>query len=190
MLPVALLLLLAVALTWARLIRPGPNRLEGTTILIARVPLLARIRMHAAPALASVGLALVLAALGSIPWWLVVVPLVSSVAMIAIPLSYTITNLGIRLGLTSFRRWTEFAAVRRAPGGARLVGVHKARGMHIWLSRSRGDDEFLHFLRQTLKNAYKGTSTMIPFPAHRSTNPQPGTSEVTETSISAYTAKP
>ena len=48
--------------------------------------------------------------------------------------------------------------MRRAPGGARLIGVPKSRGMHIWLSGSRGDDEFLQFLRQTLKIAYKGTS--------------------------------
>lgn len=188
MLPFVLLLLLAVGLTWARLVRPGPNRLEGTPVLISRVPLLARIRMHATPALATFGLAVAFAVLDLVPWWLVAVPVISSAVMIAIPLSYTITSQGIRLGLSSFRRWTEFAAVRRAPGGARLVGVGKARGMHIWLSRSRGDDEFLYFLRQTLKSAYKGTPAVIPFPAQRPAAPPAGP-EVTEASVSAYVAK-
>ena len=39
--------------------------------------------------------------------------------------------------------------------------------MHIWLSGSRGDDEFLHFLRQTLKDAYKGTIATQASGAHR-----------------------
>jgi hypothetical protein len=154
----SMFLILVVALTWAHTFRPGLNTVKGSTLLVARVPLLARIRMHAPGALFSVALAVVFALVGMVSWWLVAVAIGSALLLAAIPVSYTITDQGIRLGLASFRRWTEFAAVRRAPGGARLIGVPKARGMHIWLSGSRGDDEFLLFLRQTLKGAYKGTS--------------------------------
>lgn len=154
---IPIFLLLVVASSWVPTFRPGLNRLMGTTLLVTRVPLLARLRMHATAACTSVGIAVVLAVYNKDSWWLAVVATLSAILLVSIPVSYTITDQGIRLGKSSFRRWTEFAAVRRAPGGARLIGVPKARGMHIWLSGSRGDDEFLLFVRQTLKSAYKGT---------------------------------
>lgn len=155
----ALFVTMLVLGSWSRTFRPGSNRLEGRMLLAARVPLLARIRMHGLPAALSLVVVLYIAIAAREWWWLGGIATLSIMLLIAIPVSYTITDRGIRLGLSVFRRWTEFAAVRRAPGGARLIGVPKSPGMHIWLSRSRGDDEFLHYLRQTLKGAYKGTST-------------------------------
>ena len=186
--PLVLLLPLVIGLTWARLIRPGFNKLQGTIILVSTLPLLARIRMHAIPGLAAIAIGLFLAIDDDMPWWAMVFPIVSNLLLLALPVKYRLTDVGIRLGRTSFRRWTEFAGVRRAPGGARLVGVHKSAGMHIWLSGSRGDDEFLHFLRQTVKNAYKGTPSVVPFPT-KSGGPGNGsaTSEFHE-GISAFTA--
>lgn len=165
--PLILLLPLVIGLTWARLIRPGFNALQGTPILVVSLPLLARIRMHAAPAVVALALAAWLALRGDIPWWTLVIPVVSNALLIAIPVKYTLTNVGIRLGWTTFHRWTEFAGVRRAPGGARLVGVQRKKGLHIWLSGSRGDDEFLQFLRQTVRNAYQGKPGVIDFPQGR-----------------------
>lgn len=167
--PLVLLLPLIVLLTWARLIRPGFNRVRGTPIMVVPLPLLARIRMHAVPTVVAFGPGVWLATLRDIPWWIVLIPIVSSAFLIAIPVNYTLTDVGIRLGWTSFRRWTEFAGVRRAPGGAKLAGVQKTLGMQIWLSGSRGDDEFLQFLRQTVQNAYKGKSGIISFPVDRAT---------------------
>jgi len=183
--PLVLLLPLIIFLAWIRLVRPGFNKLPGTTIMVVPLPLLARIRMHAAPTLVALGLGLWLAVRGDVPWWVVLVPIVSSACLIAIPVRYTLTDDGIRLGWTSFRRWTEFAGVRRAPGGAKLAGVQKTFGMHIWLSGSRGDDEFLQFLRQTVKNAYKGRSGVIPFPVERSAE-RVGDSDPLDNGISAY----
>ena len=153
-----LLLPLIIGLTWARLFRPG-NPLEGQTLIVVPLPFLARLRMHLAPIALSLGIAVVLAILDLIPWMGLIVPLISGALLLLIPVRYTLTDAGIRLGWTEFRRWTEFAGVRRAPGGARLVGAPGARGFHIWLSASRGDDEFLHFLRQIVTNAYKGRGT-------------------------------
>jgi hypothetical protein len=165
--PFLLLLPLTIGLTWARLVRPGFNALHGTTIMVVSLPLLARIRMHAIPATAALALTLWFVLRGDVPWWVLVVPAVSNTLLIAIPVKYTLTDTGIRLGWTSFHRWTEFAGVRRAPGGARLVGVQRKMGLQIWLSGSRGDDEFLQFLRQTVRNAYQGKSSLIPFPPPR-----------------------
>lgn len=159
------LLPIVIVLTWARLIRPGLNSLEGQVLLETRLPLLARVRMHVLPASSALILAVFLVIDQALPVWSLAFPIVSTILLVAVPVKYTLTDQGIRLGYSQFRRWTEFGGVRRAPGGARLLGMQRRAGMQIWLSGSRGDDEFLQFLRQTVKGAYKGTATVIPFPA-------------------------
>jgi hypothetical protein len=155
--PLAILILITLALTWARLYRPVHRSVEGHILRIEPLPLLAKIRMHAIPSVFAVALTTALAALDQVAWWLLGLPVVSSILLLVIPVRYTITDRGIRLGWTEFRRWTEFAGVRRTPFGAQLVGMSGHRRLNIWLSGSRDDDAFLHFLRQSLKNAYKGT---------------------------------
>ena len=162
--PLSLILILILIGTWARLFRPVHKAVEGNTVRVASLPLLAKIRMHSVPSLIAIAMAVGLAATDNLQWWALIVPVASTVLLLSIPINYTITDEGIRLGWSAFRRWTEFAGVRRAPFGARLLGVSGERGMTIWLSGSREDDEFLHFLRQTQKNAYKGRiggSTML-----------------------------
>lgn len=187
--PLILLLPLVIGLTWARLIRPGFNALQGSPIRIVPLPLLARIRMHAIPALVALGLATWFAIRGDVSWWLVLVPMVSNALLIAIPVKYTLTDAGIRLGWTSFHRWTEFAGVRRAPGGARLVGVQRKMGLQIWLSGSRGDDEFLQYLRQTVRNAYQGKSSVVAFPQDRAPGSRTADADSIHDGISAFTVK-
>lgn len=155
------LLAIVLALTWARLFRPVRKSVEGTTIRVVPLPLLAKIRMHWVPSIVAIGLAVGLALTGNLAWWMVALPAISTILLLSIPVRYTITDEGIRLGWTEFRRWTEFAGVRRARFGARLLGVSGGRGMYIWLAGSRDDDEFLHFLRQTQKNAYKGQASIV-----------------------------
>lgn len=163
----SLFLLVFIALTWVRLWRPGSNRLQGSVILVERLTLLARLRMHALPVIITLSFGLLAVALGWAPSTMLLIAAVSSVLLVTVPVKYTLTEQGIRLGYSGFRRWTEFTGVRRAPGGARLLGLQRKSGMHIWLSGDRRDDEFLHFLRQTVKNAYKGSPSVIPFPAER-----------------------
>ncbi len=165
--PIVLLLPIVILITWARLIRPGANRLQGSTLLEVPLPLLARLRMHSLPGILALAIGGYLVFRGDLPLWTLAIPIVSDLLLIAIPVKYTLTDSGIRLGLGTFRRWTEFTGVRRAPGGARLLGMQRRPGFQIWLSGSRGDDEFLQFLRQTIKNAYKGTGAVIPFPVDR-----------------------
>ena len=154
--PIAILVLITLALTWARLYRPVHRSVEGHTLRVAPLPLLAKMRMHAVPSVFAVVLTLLLVVAGPLDWWMLALPVASTILLLVIPVRYTITDRGIRLGWTEFRRWTEFAGVRRTAFGAQLVGMSGRRRLNIWLSGSRDDDEFLHFLRQTLKNAYKG----------------------------------
>ncbi len=129
------------------------------------IPILARARMHLASGTSALAVAVILAIAGTAPWWILAAPLFSYGLLLLLPIKYTLTDAGIRLGATEFRRWTEFAAVRRAPGGARLIGVQRGRGMHVWLSGSRGDDEFILFLKKTLQDAYKGGRGEVPAPS-------------------------
>lgn len=181
-----LILPLVLILTWARLIRPGFNRIEGARIVVVPIPILARIRMHIMSGVLGLGIATTLAVLDMVPWWVLFIPAGSTVLQIVLPVRYTLTSAGIRLGWTEFRRWTEFAAVRRAPGGARLIGVQRGRGMHIWLSGSRGDDEFIHFLKQIIRGAYKGDAIVIPFPASQRGRSFAAEDDHASTGVSAF----
>lgn len=160
----ALILPAFIILSWARWVRPGRSRVEGTRIAVVPIPLLARARMHLAAGGLAMAIAIVLAGTDAASWWILAVPALSYVLQVSLPMRYTLTDIGIQLGFTEFHRWTEFAAVRRAPGGARLIGVQRGRGMHVWLSGSRGDDEFIHFLKQTIRSAYQGDRTSIAVP--------------------------
>jgi len=162
------LLPIIIALTWLRLVRPGMNRIKGTVLYVVPLPVLARMRMHAMPSLLALVAGVVLVIVDAMSVWLLALPILSAILLVAIPVNYTLTDQGIRLGWSAFRRWTEFGGVRRAAGGARLPSVSGMRGMHIWLSRSRGDDEFLQVLRMLIRNAYKGSTTVVTFPgAHQ-----------------------
>lgn len=164
-------LIILIAVSWLRVARPWRHPVSGAVIHDARLPLLARIRMHLVACTIVLTSAVVLVALGDLPWWGPVLALVSNVGLVALPIRYTLTTTGVRLGWTPFRRWTEFAGVARAPGGARLQGSAGSRDMRIWLSRSRGDDEFLHLLRRMISGAYKGRNILQKFPPKSGQSP-------------------
>jgi hypothetical protein len=187
MIMIALMLLsILILVSWLRVARPGNMRISGDVIHDARMPLLARLRMHAVPGGLALLAAIVFWLRWDLPWWGAIAALVSTVALVAMPIRYTLTTLGIRSGWTPFRRWTEFAGVSRAPGGARLQGVAGVRDKRIWLSGSLGDDEFVALLRQMIKGAYKGTNVLREFPP-ATTGEVPGNhaaaSEVSRTAI-------
>ncbi|MGI8485948.1 MAG: hypothetical protein ACR2OU_17015 [Thermomicrobiales bacterium] len=163
----SLLLVNTIIANWLRVVRPVGSRLEGDVFLTVRLPLLARLRMHATPFLLGTAFAIILVYLHGAPIWAIGLPAISTALSIALPVNYTLTDLGIRTGWTPFRRWTEFAGVSRARGGARLQGVNSSSSMRIWLSRSRGDDELLQLLRQSIREGYKGErrTTVVAFPA-------------------------
>jgi hypothetical protein len=99
----------------------------------------------------------VLLALIRDPGWLSVALLAAAYGLvIAVPMSYKLTSQGIRTGRGPFRRWTEFAGVRRSRRGALLVGSQRAPNYPIYLSGSREDDEFVYTLKNLILESYKG----------------------------------
>lgn len=164
-----ILILLAILIYVMRYIRPFANALEGTTFLVRGVPLLARLRMHLVPVILGTIVAVLLARFAGSPRWTIAVPFAAYVLLVAMPISYTLTSDGVRLGFGTFRRWTEFAGAIRYRGGAKLQGANGRRGLRIWLSGGRGDDEFLLVLRRAIRDAYKGgeASHVIAFEPER-----------------------
>lgn len=153
--PTTVILLVAIVYG-LRYFRPFGNELDGERFLVRSVPLLARMRMHIVPALVGVVLAGILARTAGAPVWTIAVPIAIYLILLAVPISYTLTSDGVRLGYGTFRRWTEFAGAIRYRGGAKLQGANGRRGLRIWLSGGLGDDEFLLILRRAIRDAYKG----------------------------------
>lgn len=141
---------------WTALIGWSPNRTEGEVLLRVPIPLLARLKMLWIPITAGGVLLVGGILLGGASLWLVIGLLIVYVLVLAIPVSYTLTTQGIRAGKGYFRRWTEFAGVRRSPVGAVLQGGPRARSYPIFLSGNREDDDFVLTLRTLVRDSYKG----------------------------------
>lgn len=172
----SLLLPLIILFSWLRLVGLGSHQLEGKLIGVMPIPLLARLYMHVMPVVISIVTAVLLAAFDVISRLWLLAPVVSGILLVGVPLRYTLSDTGIQRSFGAFRRWTEFAGVERARGGARLKPLPNTHRAHIWLSGSRGDDEFLQLMRVLIRNAYKGKTDITVFPgsqgARRSTGNQ------------------
>ena len=156
-------------LAWTFLVGWSPNSTEGEVLLTVPGPLLARLKMLSLPLGLGFAVLVLGIIMGQVSWWTVPILMMVYAIVVSIPISYTLTSVGIRTGKGAFRRWTEFAGVSRAPGGVRLQGVAGARDRRIWLSRSRGDDEFVALLRRMIRDAYKGQNILHEFPPRSST---------------------
>lgn len=151
-----LLLLLVVLLSFGRIYVPWASPPLGTVVLRRPLTLLARLRLHRGVALVAVAVAAVGVATGRVHPWSVLVAIALLVVLLDLPVDCALTDLGIAVGRTRFRRWTEFGGVSRRPGGARLQGVAGTRRLTIWLADSRDDDDFVLLLRRCVRDAYKG----------------------------------
>lgn len=178
-----LLLSILILVFWLRIARPSSFAIQGRVIHDARVPLLARLRMHAAATVVVLVTALAMSIFWDLPWWGGGVAIVAMAGLVALPIRYTLTVVGIRCGWTPFRRWTEFGGVSRSPGGVRLQGVAGARDMRVWLSGSRGDDEFVLLLQRMITGGYKGKNMLIEYPpTQTSSEPPASIAATTDTS--------
>jgi len=141
----------------SRVYVPWAGRPSGA--LVHRIPLslLGRLRRHGPPALIGLALAALALSLRLAPAPVIAAIPITFGLLIAWPMSYTLTTEGIMAGRTPLRRWTELGGVTRRRGGVRLQGVAGARGMTVWLSGSRDDDDTVFLLRQLVRGAYQGS---------------------------------
>lgn len=143
-------------LVWILLVGWSPNNTEGEVLLVVPVPALARLKMLAVPFALGLAVLLMGVFIGHVHWWLIAPLMVLYILMLSIPISYRLTTVGIRIGKGQFRRWTEFASVRRSRYGARLIGSQRAASYPIYLSGNREDDDFVLTLKNLVRDSYKG----------------------------------
>ncbi len=144
-------------IAWILMVGWSPGGSDGELLLTVPVPVLARMKMLATSFVLGMSVLLIGAILGHTHWWLMFPLLVFYGLLLAIPTSYLLTTSGIRTGKGPFRRWTEFASVRRSPFGATLVGSQRASNYPIFLSGGRGDDDFVLTLKNLVRDSYRGT---------------------------------
>ena len=148
--------LAGLVVLFGRVWMPWVDGPRGDVVHRERLSPFGRLRMHAPPPMLLLALTVVGWAVGQIPGAVVALVSVAIAVLVALPVRYTLTTDGIAVGRTPFRRWTEFGGVARRRGGVQLQGVAGARGMRVWLSGSRGDDEFVLLLRRLVRGSYKG----------------------------------
>ena len=155
---IVLLPLLPLAL-WALLTGWTPSKTEGEPLIVVRISLLTRMKMIAAPILLGLMVFALIAVLADASWISLALLAAVFVVLVSIPISYTLTTVGIRVAKGHFRRWTEFAGVRRSASGVTLVGGQRASNYPIFLTGDRGDDDFVYTLKQLVQDSYKGGAT-------------------------------
>lgn len=141
---------------WILLVGWSPNSTEGEVLEKVPVPLLARLKMLGIPLFLGMVVLIVGLIMDRVTLWVAFALLPIYLIVVSIPVSYTLTTAGIRTGKGAFRRWTEFAGVRRSPSGAILQGGQRASSYPIFLSGNREDDEFVHTLKNLVRDSYKG----------------------------------
>ncbi len=139
----------------------SPSRMEGDTLLTVPIPVLARLKMLALPFTAGILVFVVIAIAIRAHWLSLPILMLAVVLVLSIPINYTLTTVGICSGRGRFRRWTEFAGVRRSATGAILQGGPRSSSYPIFLSGNRDDDEFLLTLKNLILDSYKGTDTEL-----------------------------
>lgn len=131
--PVPMLVLVSLALVAFRFYQPWAARPTGVLVRRFRVPLMARVRLQRANVYA-VALLMVLGGAGG--WLSGGVQLLIAgtvIALLFIPIYYTLTNDGITIGRTSLRPWSAFTAVKRVGGRAFLTPVDGEMRFEVWL---------------------------------------------------------
>ncbi len=143
---------------------------EGAVVARVRVGWRERLLLHTSPLAGGAALLLADVALrGPRPVPLALF-LLGALLLVGMPLHYTLTDRGIRLGRAGFRRWTEFAGVSAAHGQIRLKPVGGERLVTLRVSRTQAAD-LESVLRRQIWASYRGVGprrpTIVPDHPHR-----------------------
>ncbi|MGB3327583.1 MAG: hypothetical protein WBA46_01435, partial [Thermomicrobiales bacterium] len=77
-----------------RYFRPFGNDLAGERVFARPVPLIARLRIHTVPMIVGTVVATLTSRLAGSPAWIIALPFVVFLILLALPMSYTLTTEG------------------------------------------------------------------------------------------------
>lgn len=152
------IVLIGIALTLMalRTVTPWARRVEGRTLRRLPVPVLARIRRQWLP----IGLLAAVSLVDAFTDWVTLlyqsVALAIAVVFLSIPTRSVITDEGVRVGWTPFRRWTEFAGVNVRRGNILLQPISGLARLEIALPGRFDDAEVVSELRLLIRTSYQG----------------------------------
>lgn len=152
--PIIIALLVLLAFIPVRYLYSWGDTVPGTVIARVRLGWRERLWLHAAALAVGAALLLLDVALGGprpAPFLLAGCGLLLTVAM---PLHLTVTDQGVQLGRSRFRRWTEFAGLSANRNPIRLRAV--SGGHHMTLRLSEAAAELEPILRRQIWTAYRG----------------------------------
>jgi ABC-type xylose transport system permease subunit len=152
------LITIAVIIAIFRVWSPWRPRVQGPVVHVLRMPIRARLVNQVVPVVLLIGAVVLNEALGRLPFWVPLVPLVLLVATSLIPARYTLTTDGIAVGALGFRRWTEFSGVTIRRGQVRCKPISGVRGLSIWLPGRFHDADTVIEVRRLIRDAYQGRS--------------------------------
>ena len=142
------------AMAW-QVYRPWVPAPDGARGYRRRVPVAGRLRLHRAPLLALGLICLAGWSVGALPPAVMAIAGLVALAILVVPVHYTVTTAGIALGRTPLRRWTEFGGLRVRGGRVRLLPVVGCAGMTVWVGRGRGREDFVLAMRGAIRRAYR-----------------------------------
>ena len=140
---VSFLLLGSLALMVARVWMPWPRRAKGKVLVRIPLALRGRVRLQRTNVYAIGGLLLLGSVGGWLPTGMELFTITVVLALLFLPVSYTLTDAGIVVGHTPIRHWSEFRVVQARQGGLRLVGADDWRDMDLWLTGTALADQLL-----------------------------------------------
>jgi hypothetical protein len=140
-----------------QIFRPWQPPIAGAVSRRVRLPLRARVRLHGVWLLGVTLILLVALSLGLLvtPWPFLVAA-VAAVALLLLPVSYTVTDHGFAVGRTTLRRWTEFGGVSARGGWIYLQPVTGAKGVLVRVPDRATGDDLAAECRRLMRAAYKG----------------------------------
>ena len=146
-----------VALAVGQVYRPWISAPRRGVLRRFRLPLRARLRLHSLWLLGTamlVGLALSpQVEIGPIPLGILAAGMI---VLAAIPVHYTITAEGIRVGRTPMRRWTQFAGLSARGGWIFLQPVAGSRGLLVRSPGGADGEALVAEIRGLVRRSYQG----------------------------------
>lgn len=151
-------LLIATLLAISRVWSPWAPSSEGKVIRRLPMPWQARVEAQRVPLAILLVAFIVNLIFGWVEFWVPLVPLLGLCIGLLFPAEYVLTDRGVQIGRTSFRRWTEFSGVSVQRGRLRFKNISGVRGLRIWLPGQFDDAEVVTEIRRLMRGAYTGAT--------------------------------
>jgi hypothetical protein len=151
-------LLIAIVLAVLRGWNPRAPRTEGRAVRRLSMPWPARVEAQRVPLAMLIVTFLLNLIFDWVEFWIPLLPLLGLGVGLLFPAEYVLTDRGVQIGKTAFRRWTEFSGVAVRRGRLQFKHLPGVSELHIWLPGQFDDAEVVAEVRRLMRAAYTGAT--------------------------------